>query len=138
MMELGSALAVIRYNEGFAGIEKVFNALGVAISKDTEKHFVHLDNSRIVDSQRIPMKQSQRFAKKQRRGRKTTIQIQKFGLGYSSDRFTAAQTPAEDSTSDEEVPLRSVTPLTPEPAQPESRGESDVACPICGVLRKTV
>ena len=56
------------------------------------------------------MKQSQRFSKKQLRGRKTTRQIQKFGLGYSSGRFTAAQTPAEDSTSDEEVPLRSVRP----------------------------
>ena len=132
MMELGSALAVIRYNEGFSGIEKVFNALGIVISNETKKHFVHLDNARIIDSRRIPFKQIQRFSKKQQRRRKTTRQIEKFGLGYSSGRFTAAQTPAEDSTSDEEVPFRSATPLTPEPARPESSGESDVACPICG------
>ena len=53
---------MIRYNEGFAGIEKVFNALCVTISNDKRKHFVHLDNSRIVDSRRIPIKQSQIFS----------------------------------------------------------------------------
>ena len=132
LMELGSALAVIRYNEGFAGIQKVFNALGVVVSNKTRKYFVHLDNSRIIDSYRIPMKQKQRFSKKQLRSKMTTKQISRFGLGYSSGRYTAAQTPTGDSTSEEEVPIISVTPLTPEPPQPESSRDSDVTCPICG------
>ena len=63
MMKLGSALAVIRYNEGFAGIEKVFNGLGVVISNDTKKHFVHLDNARIIDSRRILSKKSKDYRK---------------------------------------------------------------------------
>ena len=90
-MKLGAALAVIRYNDGFAGVKRVFEMLGVSVGVNMAERFVLLDNRRILSSEGNVAAQQRRFAKRQRRGHKVRKQVREHGEGYSSGKFTVAQ-----------------------------------------------
>ena len=49
-MRLGAALAVIRYNDGFSGVKRVLEMLGVSVGVHMSERFVQLDNRRILSS----------------------------------------------------------------------------------------
>ena len=98
-MRLGSALAVMRYNEGYAGILKICDIIG-ATSPHMLDCFSELDKRRIQRSHLIPQGQRKRFAKKQLRGQKVAKQLKKHGEGYSSGKFTAAKSADKSSESD--------------------------------------
>ena len=68
VMRLGAALAVISYNDGFIGIGKVFETIGITPGHYLEMHLRKLDNTRIEYRQYIIRNQQRRFARKQRRG----------------------------------------------------------------------
>lgn len=42
-MRFASALAVIRYNDGFAGIKRLYDALELEVSNQMNNHFTRLD-----------------------------------------------------------------------------------------------
>ena len=65
VMELSSALAVIRYNEGFAGIERLCEKLCIEVSPRLENAFSTLDASRSRKNVNIIRDQRRRFLKKQ-------------------------------------------------------------------------
>ena len=90
-MKLGASLAVIRYNDGFAGVKRVFEMLGVNVEVHMSARFVHLDNIRILRSKGYVAAQQRRFSKRQRRGNKVMKQVREHGEGYSSGKFTVAQ-----------------------------------------------
>ena len=81
-MKLESALAVIRYNDGFVGVKRVFEMLGVSVRVHTSERFVQLDNRRILNSEGYVAAQQRRFAKRQRRGHKVRKQVRENGEGY--------------------------------------------------------
>ena len=49
-MMLRAALAVIRYNDGFSGVKRVLEMLGVSVGVHMSERFVQLDNRRILSS----------------------------------------------------------------------------------------
>ena len=120
IMRTGAALAVIRYNEGFQGIQRLFETLGVTPGKHLLDTMTVLDNKRIYRSDRIIREQCERFAKKQRRSQKVNRQVKKHGVGYSSGQYTAAQPDIDTPTST--VPTSSTV----------GSDESDEICEICG------
>ena len=69
MMALGSALAVIRYNDGFQGIRKLFDLVQVPISTPLSQVLHQIDRKRVLRSFRTISEQKKRYAKKQRRGK---------------------------------------------------------------------
>ena len=107
-MKLGAALAVIRYNDGFAGVKNVFEMLGVNVGVHMSARFVQLDNIRILRSEGYVAAQQRRFAKRQRRGHKVRKQVREHGEGYSSGKFTVAQPdlvrPTEEETAIDSSP----------------------------------
>ena len=88
MMQLGSALAIIRYNDGFRGITRLFELLEIPISPQISNHFEKLDLRRVKESYRIQARQQRRFAKRQHRYSKVARQIRKHGAGYSSGAYS--------------------------------------------------
>ena len=94
-MRLGAALAVIRYNDGFSGVKRVLEMLGVSVGVHMSGKFVRLDNRRILSSGGIVAAQQRRFAKRQIRGHKVSKQVREHGESYSSGKFTVAQTDLE-------------------------------------------
>ena len=52
-MKPGATLAVIRYNDGFVGVKRVFKMLGVSVGVHMSARFVQLDNRRILSSEGI-------------------------------------------------------------------------------------
>ena len=87
VMKLGSALAVIRYNEGFESIKRLLIKLGLEVLPRMEENLSALDSVREKQKTRIIFAQKQRFLKKQQRGRTRTKQISKHGPGYKSGEF---------------------------------------------------
>ena len=121
-MRTGAALAIIRYNDGYAGVKKVFELLGVTPGEYLVETFREFDNSRIVQSSQIIPNQQKRFAKKQRRSQKVKKQVAKHGEGYSSGKFKAAQ-PDSESGSEDDVPTSSSV---------IDNSSSDDCCAVCG------
>ena len=103
-MKLRAALAVIRYNDGFSGVKRVLEMLGVSVGVHMSERFVQLDNRRILSSVGTVAAQQRRFAKGQRRGHKVRKQVREHDEGYSSGKFTVAQPdvvrPIEEATAD--------------------------------------
>ena len=64
IMKLGATLAVIRYNDGFAGVKNVFEMLGVNVGVHMSARFVQLDNIRILCSEGYVAAVQRRFAKR--------------------------------------------------------------------------
>ena len=131
MMELGSALAVIRYNEGYQGIRKLFDLIQVPISTPLSQVLHRLDKKRIMESHRIISEQKKRYAKKQRRGKKATEQIQKHGQGYASGKYSAAQSQYRGSSSESDGELQGIFPLHKIPSAFHV-DNTDNSCVLCG------
>ena len=142
LMKLGSALAVIQYNDGFHGIKEVFESVGITPGTNLSDTFSRLDQERIFRSRNIIRRQHQKFAKKQRRGKNVKSQVRKHGPGYESGKYTSAQpdvdTDAEDVTP---APKSSRAPLTESDTDSEEElqsptttlaEESTDTCDICG------
>lgn len=104
-MRFASALAVIRYNDGFAGIKRLYEALGLELTDTMKNFFTRLDKDRVENSFNIIPLQRMRFIKKQRSGLKVTRQVKKYGKGYSSGSYTAARQlfMEENSETEEEI-----------------------------------
>ena len=66
-MRLGSALAVIQYNEGFGGIQNLFRAFEIEITPYLTDAVKFLDRKRLMGSQFILKEQVKRFLKKTNR-----------------------------------------------------------------------
>ena len=112
IMQLGSALAVIRYNDGWNGIQKVCAALGIESTANLSEHMNRLDRLRITKSSKIPLLSQKRFAKKQLRPKKVQQQLKIHGEGYVPGKFSGAQSKAtvpatecdEESANDPDSP----------------------------------
>ena len=79
MMRLGSALAVILYNEGYQGIKELFEAVGISPGDYLLETFSKLDQERIIRSTNIICIQQRRFAKKQQRRKNINSQFRNMG-----------------------------------------------------------
>ena len=133
VMRLASALAVIRYNEGFAGIQRLFEMLGIEVTERMRQCFELLDSSRARKKLLIVAEQQKRYRKKQGRGRAHIKKTSKHGPGYSSGKYTTAvsSNPLSDSSSSEG--LEPQTPTHPTPIiSPVFPGVTDLeACKVC-------
>ena len=107
-MELGSALSVIRYNEGYNGILRLFSSIGVNTTGQLTTLLQKFDNTRILKYSNIILQQQKRYAKKQLRGKTVTSQLRKHGEGYSSGKYSGAQK-ATSSDFGDEVDARATT-----------------------------
>ena len=119
IMELGSALAIIRYNEGYNGILKVFSSIGVDTTGQLEILLQEFDNKRILKSADTIREQQKRYAKKQLRGKKVTSQLKRHGEGYASGKYSGAQKATSSESGDEGVTQATTNPPS----------DSEVACP---------
>lgn len=99
-MKLASALAIIRYNDGFAGIKNLYESLGIEVSDRMKDNFARLDSFRVSKSFYIIPQQKKRFLMKQNRGKKLKKKINKLGKGYSSNAYSAARKLFPDENSD--------------------------------------
>lgn len=66
IMKFGSALAVIRYNEGFHGIQSLFHVLQIEVTDDMKMFFDRLDSNQVSKSRLIKSEAKKRYDKKQR------------------------------------------------------------------------
>ena len=144
IMKLGSALAVIRYNDGMVAVLTILETLKVEVHPGLLEIATNLDNRRIEASKRQRVLQSRRFTSRMRHQRKNTASIRLFGRGYDSGKFSAsnvveAENPPESLPPfslrwDDEIPK-----YPSSSAGPSSSGttSSDVflsgikICPIC-------
>ena len=134
VMVLGSSLAVIRYNDGFAGIEKLCNKLYIDVNPRLVNAFESLDNSRYRHKLHTIRDQRKRYQKKQRRGRRNSKQLAKGSDPYSSGKYSGAKSIfSSDSSSEEDMDPGSpqATP-TATPAASSSTDSSLEPCNICG------
>ena len=69
-MEIGTASAVINYNDGLSGIANIFKSLNMIIGKFTERFLINIDRNRAME---MNVKSSQ----KSKSRRKKLIAIRK-------------------------------------------------------------
>ena len=142
-MKLGAALAVVRYNDGYAGIKEVFEAVGVTPGAYLSEFTNKIDTARIIRSQCIISSQQRKSAKKQRRGKKVKSQVRKHGQGYDSGKYSAVQPDVESDAEDitpapttSRAPHRDVdSDNEPAPQLPTTSlavEDTDGSCEICG------
>lgn len=62
-MKLGSALSVIRYNDGFRGIYQLYELLVIEITDEIRDAFARYDSKRVTASIHIPIEQKKRYVK---------------------------------------------------------------------------
>ena len=108
-MRLGSALAVIRHNEGYGGIQQLFNALQIEVTPMLSESFNYLDRKRVKKSVFIKHEQRKRFLEKSNRAKSTTAKLKKYGPSYSSGSYSAAQkshATNSDHSSDDKLDLQ--------------------------------
>ena len=91
LMRLGSALATVQFNDGYQGIQKVFESVGVIPGAHLLETFSKLDIARVNRSRNIIRNQQRKFAKKQRRGKRVKSQVEKHGPGYETGKYSGAQ-----------------------------------------------
>ena len=137
VMRLESALAVVIYNNGYAGIKKVFEIIGITPGAYLSETIRKRDNERITRSSSIIRYQHRKFAKKQRRGKKVKSQVRKHGEGYVSGKYTSAQPDVESDIEDvAPIPTTSVSHSTDVDSdideEPLSAVEVVDSCEICG------
>ena len=133
VMRLASALAVIRYNEGFAGIERLFGKLDIEITDRMRHNFELLDTSRAGQKQKIVAEQQKRYRKKQGRGRAHVKQKSKHGPGYSSGKYSGAISSKLPTDSSSEEGLEAQTPPPQSPTvSPVFPAVTELnACKVC-------
>ena len=129
VMDLGSALAVIRYNEGFAGIKRLCQKLSIDVNPRLIKAFESLDVTRARHRLNTVRDQRKRYLKKQRRGRKTSKQLAKGSAPYSSGEYTGAKAKFDSESSSDEG-MGPGSPLAI-PAATSSTDSSLEPCSIC-------
>ena len=101
-------LGMIRYIEGFAGIQKLFQILEIEVTPYQTDAFKFLDWKKGKRSQFVRKEQRKRFIKKTTRTKSTAATIRKYGPGYSFGSYSAAQKSAptnSDLSSEDEVEL---------------------------------
>ena len=130
VMQLGSALAVIRFNEGYNGVKRLIEKLGVEVGQLLTETFSFFDTVRTRQNSRIPLQQQRRFFKKQHRSRSQSKKLKKHGPGYSSGSFgpEKSQVYSEDSGEDGGDDV-----IQPEPIPATSTATSDNIdhCHVC-------
>ena len=137
IMRLGSALAVIRYNDGWNGIQKLCATLGISSTANLSEHLNSLDRLRITKSSKQLILSQKRFAKKQLRPKRVQQQLKVHGEGYVSGKFSGAQSKATVpvTESDPESPCVSddetVLPTTRDTPTSSTQIQEDF-CVICG------
>ena len=107
VMNLVSDLAIVRYNEGYEGIEHLFSKLDIGIYERLCCDFNYLDNTLARHHSQLIRRPRKRYRKKQNRGRTTRKQIAKHGVGYKPGRYSAATSSNPDklpSSEDESEP----------------------------------
>lgn len=130
LMRLGSALAVIRYNEGYRAITEILQKLQVTIHPGLIDLLTNLDQNRVEASGKLVDKQRRRFLTRLKRRRKSVVNLRKFGEGYSSGKFSYSHIEhPEDQVEDELLPSCSTfeAPVVPT----SSQGDVE-KCGICG------
>ena len=103
LMRLGSALATVQFNDGYQGIQKVFESVGVIPGAHQLETFSKLDIATVNRSRNIIRNQQRKFAKKQRRGKRVKSQVEKHGPGYETGKYSGAQ-PDIDSHAEDAPP----------------------------------
>ena len=142
LMSLGSALATVQFNDGYQGIQKVFESVGVIPGAHLLETFSKLDIARVNRSRNIIRNQQRKFAKKQRRGKRVKSQVEKHGPGYETGKYSGAQPDIDSHAEDAPpAPTSSTAHLTdpdsdsePDPLTPTTSLALEVAdsCDICG------
>ena len=129
VMDLGSPLAVIRYNEGFSGIERLCHTLGIEVNPRLQNAFEALDTERARHRVHTVRDQRKRYQKKPRRGRKPSKQLSKGSAPYCSGQYSGAKSSSlRELSSDEEMhPGLDVAT----PSASTSGDSSKGACHIC-------
>ena len=132
VMELGSALAVIRYNEGFAGIERLCHALHIEVTSRLKNAFETIDDIRARHKVHTIRDQQKRYHKKQRRGRKSSKQLTKGPAPYCSGEYSGAKSSrfSESSSDDEIAPISDV-------ASPSANPSCDSSLDVCNICKGT-
>lgn len=88
-LRLGASIAVILFNDGLFGLIEVFDVLGIVPGTYTLKHFLSLDNERILTSKRQSLELTKIARKKLRACRKKKIDkiVDKEGVSYKCGEF---------------------------------------------------
>ena len=96
-MRFGSALAVIKKNNGFSGILELFDMLEIPVSNQLADIFAFYEERRASANLHAESAIKKRFVKRQMR-----TQTRRDGAGYSSGKFSGAhKTNTDESGSDE-------------------------------------
>ncbi|KAI6661844.1 hypothetical protein LOD99_9796 [Oopsacas minuta] len=135
VLRIGSALAVIIFNDGYHGIQKVFKTLEIVSGPHLSDRLQELDNKRIKHSHYILRNQQRKFARKQRRGKKVRVQIRKHGEGYHSGKYTSGRKDTDSVSDSEEVvplPISSRAQNTSESEIESGENTDDCMCELCG------
>ena len=82
-------------------------------------------------SARIITEQQNKYAKKQRRGKKTKKQVNKHGEGYGSGKYTAAQPDVGEDSDDDHLSDAPSTSILPTPTTSSTAISNDI-CQCCG------
>ena len=129
VMDLGSALAVIRYNDGFSGIKRLCQTLGIDVNRRLLNAFESLDTERARHRVHTVRDQRKRYHKKQRIGRKAAKQLGKGSAPYSSGAYSGAKSSlvCEESSDEEMYPVSDEAT----PSATTSSDSSKGACHIC-------
>ena len=128
LMRLGSAVAVIQFNEGYKGIKEIFETAGVTPGAYLSETFSILDMERVYRSKYILANQQNKFAKKLRRGKKVKRQIQKHGAGYEPGKSSGAQLDDSESEDEPHAPTTSTAPRTDVDSNAEQDAPSPTSC----------
>ena len=132
VMKLASALAVIRFYEGFLGIERLCLKLGLDITDRMRHCFQTLHISRVRQNSRIVQEQKKRYRKKQGRGRAKVQKKSKLGPGYASGAYSGAKSSKPQSDSSSEEDLGESTPRHSSTVSPVFDVVSGLdACKVC-------
>ena len=127
VMRLGSALAVIRYNEGYRTILQVLELLQVKIHPGLIELWSELDKVRVKSSYKLPEKQQAGFASRMKRHRKTSASLSRCGKSYESGKYSAAVVgnPDGEDEGDRVDPVVPTSSKDVEVCGSCGRGESD-------------
>ena len=142
-MRLGAALAVVRYNDGYAGINEVFEAVGVTLGAYLSEFTNKIDTARKFEVKVLSVANSESLRKSSGEERKVKSQVRKHGQGYDSGKYSSAQPDVESDAEDiTPAPTTSTTLNTvvdsdnePDPQLPTTSlavEDTDGSCEICG------
>ena len=143
VMKLGSALAVIRYNEGIIGVLDILKELKVTIHPSLVNLLTKMDISRVNRSIGQHDKQKRRFASRMKHQRKRTASIRLFGRDYESGKYSASNLPVSHteiapeslpSTVIPEVIPQATSSSTPTSSTRTASEETsgNIICTFCG------